>query len=139
MKKFLLVLIAISSFAFTSFAQQEWTKIYNEGDVMIEMKQMECNPFNRMVPYTYAVLKYTNKSNQAIDFNFEIKLWYNDVLQDNTPIDLGDPAAVRTLHLNANEVKEGDCDADKTIFIFMENNNNPKMPNQLTKIEIVQK
>ena len=80
-----------------------------------------------------------NKSNQAIDFNFEIKLWYNDVLQDNTPIDLGDPAAVRTLHLNANEVKEGDCDADKTIFIFMENNNNPKMPNQLTKIEIVQK
>ena len=136
MKKLLLLILTISYFSLSSFAQSEWTKVYSENDVLVEMSTLECNPHNRMVPYSYAILKYTNKTNKVVDFNFEISLWYNNVLLDQTPKDAGDFSVQKSFTLQPNESIQGDCDSDVNYLRVFGNNNNPKMHNQLTKIEI---
>ena len=97
MKKILLLLLTISFFSANSFAQQEWVKIYNEGDIKVEMTTVDCNPNNRMVPYSYVLLKYTNTSGEVIDFNFEIKKWYNGVYDQETTSDSGDSPVIKTI------------------------------------------
>lgn len=136
MKKLLLLIITISYFSVSSTAQSVWTKIYNENDVLIETSTIECNPHERMVPYSYVVLKYTNKTNQVVDFNFEISLWYNGDLLDQTPRDSGDLPIQKSLKLQPNASIQGDCESDLNILRVFGNNNNPDMNKQLTKIEI---
>jgi len=136
MKKLLLLLLTITYFSFSSFAQQEWTKIYNESDVMVEMATIECNPTDRMVPYSYVILKYTNKTNQIVDFNFEILKWYNGVLQIENATDAGDFSIQKSIKLQPNSSQVGNCDSDLDYLRVFGNNNNPKMPSELTQIEI---
>lgn len=135
MKKVLLLILGISFFTFTSKAQSSWKNIFAEGDVTIEMKTEDCNLSNRLVPNTFALLRYTNKSNKDITFNFEMKLWYNDVLQDNTPVDLGDPAIIKTIQLSANSSITGECTSKEEYLKVFYKHNNPKMDIQLTNIE----
>lgn len=136
MKKLLLLLLTISYFSISSFAQQKWTKIYNESDVIVEMSTIECNPSDRMVPYTYVILKYTNKTNQIVDFKFEINKWYNGLVHIETVKDAGDFPIQKSIKLQPNQSVEGNCDSDLDILRVFGNNNNPKMHMELTKIEI---
>ena len=109
MKKTIIILLAFFSFTLSSYAQQ-WTEVYSNDNVVIEMQKMDCNTNNRVVPYTYAILKISNKTNQEFDFSFNMNLWYNNVKLDQTPRDAGDFAELKTIHLMPNQVVEGDCD-----------------------------
>lgn len=136
MKKILLLLLTISYFSLSSFAQNTWERIYFENNIMVETTTIECNPNNRMVPYSYVVLRYTNTSSELVTFNFELDLWYNGVLQEKVAKDSGDFPILKSLTLQPNETIEGNCKSEMDYLRVFGNNNYPEMPSRLTKLEI---
>lgn len=139
MKKILLLLLSISFFATATYAQQEWEKIYAEGDVKIEMMTEDCNPNDRLVPNTYALLRFTNKSNKKISFKFTMDLWYNNKLDQYTPNDAGDPPVIKTIELAANSSVSGNCNSKEEYLKVFFQHNNPKVETKLTKIQFTAK
>ena len=135
MKKLLFTLLLLFSISFSSFSQN-WTKIYGNEEVTVETKTIDCNPTNKLYPNTYTILRYSNLTNHAVDFNFKILKWYNNVLHEDFKYDVSDEEAEKSIHLTANQVIEGDCNSKSETYSFLYKNNHPKMDIQLTNLEI---
>ena len=138
MKKLLLTLTILFSISLSSYAQN-WDKIYSDENINIETKVVECNPHNKQYPFSYIVLRYTNKTNQEVDFNFEFELEYNGVIVEQVKNDLGDEAKLKKIHLNANEVREGSCGTASETYKIFYKTSHPKLDNRLTNIKIITK
>lgn len=134
MKKIITILLVLG-LSLNTYSQS-WEKIFSNDKVLVETSEIECNPNNKLYPYKYLVLKYTNLTDSEIDFNFNIRLWYNDKERKFTKNDEADEDFNRTIKLAENSSKQGSCtDKSETFKVFYKHTN-PKMNQKLTKIAI---
>ena len=137
MKKILLLIIGISFFSISSIAQSQAEVIYQDDKIKVEMSKQDCNYNNNAISHTYGIIKYTNLTNNEIELNFELELWYNNVKQINTQNDVSDEPAEKNLHLDPNEIIEGSCSTRESFLRVLEKHNHPKMDIKLTDINFV--
>lgn len=135
MKKLLLSFILILGVSFSMNAQ-DWSTIYTTEFITIEKKVIECNPYNNQYPFSYYLLKYTNETQEKLTFNFEMNLFYNDVLFVEGSVDASSEEKIKQIQLMPSEVKEGNCDSRKQMFKVFYKNSHPKIENKLTKFVI---
>lgn len=113
---------------------QTWQYIYSDDKVEVESAVIKCNPNNKVHPFSFLILKFTNKTNSELDFYFDYELWYNDVKKNENENDT--KVIQKHIHFLANETKQGDCNSDKTYKVFYQNNH-PKMNQKLTDFKII--
>ena len=70
----------------------------------VETTVVECNPTNNKYPFSYLLVKYTNKTSDVVNFEFEYELYYNDVLQPHVGNDAGDESAIKFVELQLSHV-----------------------------------
>jgi len=137
MKKILLTFLIIFSISFSSFSQ-EWTELFSNDNIIIETTEVECNPHNKQYPFTYLLVKYTNKTSEPLDFFFEFEIWQNDVKIVKTPADASDEPIKKHISLESNEVREGSCNEKSEVYKIFYKANHPSVENKVTKIQIKQ-
>ncbi|MGB1314950.1 MAG: hypothetical protein ACPG4Y_02965 [Chitinophagales bacterium] len=137
MKKILLLIIGISFFSISSIAQSQAEVIYQDDKIKVEMSKQDCNYNNNAISHTYGIIKYTNLTNNELELNFELELWYNNVKQDATQGDLVNEELSNTIHLGPNEIIEGSCNTKESFLRVLAKHNHPRMDIKLTDINFV--
>ena len=135
MKKTLLTFLIIFSFIFSSFSQ-EWNELFSNDQILVETLEVECNPNNNQYPFSYLLVRYTNKTNERIEFFYEFEIWQNGVKIVHTQNDASDEPAIKNIYLEANEIQEGSCNMKSDKFKIFYKANHPSIDNKVTNIQI---
>lgn len=134
MKKIITILLVLG-ISLNTYSQT-WNEIFSNDMVTVETTVVECNPTNKQYPFSYLLVKYTNKTSEIVNFEFEYELYYNDVLHPHVGTDAGDEPAIKHVELQPNEVREGDCRLHSETYRIFYKNNHPKMDQKLTQITL---
>lgn len=150
--KFLSCLLLSLLFAFAMQAQQftegnltikyselnnQYLEIHTQEAVIFSAKLNDCNRPENGIYEEMLFLKFVNTSNQDLVIEYDILLWYDDVLWTSIPVS---PEKHKVLVLGAGEMISTDCDQnseyyyDIAIFArFLNYSNKP----ELTKIQLL--
>ena len=85
---------------------ENWSILTVEGPVQIEAKKVDCINPNSGIDKQEIYLKFTNLSNQAIDFTWEYDLTYDDVCYN---CDGNNSEMQQTIHLAPKSSIGGEC------------------------------
>jgi len=103
---FLLVLFAGISISFTNASDPNWTGIFDNDQITIEVSENRCINSKQGTDNIYLFLKVTNKTAEKINVSFLKEVWYNEKC-----FSCDHPAEyTSTITLEPNGVMEGNCE-----------------------------
>ena len=93
-----------------------WTDYFSNERISIQVKKVECHEPNKGLHREFLLFRFENKTTQNLDVKFNQELWYNNKLLKT------DKNGAMSIHLNPQQVLEGQCGTiDKALAVFCKN------------------
>ncbi len=136
MKKTIFTLAIVFGMVFNAMAQQ-WTELFSNENILVEKAVVECNPNNNLYPFSYLILRYSNRTDEKIEFIFEFEKWFNGVKEIHS---VNEDIKNHTMKivLGPHEKNEGTCDMNSEKYRMFYKTSHPKLDNKLTDIKIIE-
>lgn len=114
----------------------QYLEIHTQEAVIFSAKLNDCNRPENGIYQEMVFFKFVNTSNQDLVIEYDVLLWYDDVLWTRVPVS---PEKHKVLVLGAGEMIEADCDPNSEYYYdiaafakFLNYSNKP----ELTKIQL---